>query len=148
MVVWKWEWEDDYVDHVSETSSEGFSANNPDLESCSDENEGIADKDKSEEEHNSDALRCKLIHTVTFKCIGVTHIKDAQKNLDRACTLLNEDKQHVPVPEPDNPKDNKAIAFKCFFDGSWHIIGYIVKEALESVHFARDQGRITSVEFS
>jgi len=78
MVVWKWEWEDDNVDHVSETSSEGFSANNPDLESCSDENEGIADEDKSEEEDNSDKPRCKPIHTVTFKCIGVTRIKDTQ----------------------------------------------------------------------
>jgi len=28
------------------------------------------------------------------------------------------------------------------------MIGYVVKEALESVHSARDQGRITAVEFS
>ena len=38
------------------------------------------------------------------------------------------------VPEPENPQDSKAIAFKCKVDGKWCVIGYVVREALDVVH--------------
>ena len=47
------------------------------------------------------------------------------------------DKGEVPVnvfPEKDHPYDSSAIAFKCFVDGEWHRIGYVVKEAINTVH--------------
>jgi hypothetical protein len=37
-------------------------------------------------------------------------------------------------PEPNNPKDARAIAFKCIVDGQWHRIRYIVREVLDEVH--------------
>lgn len=40
-----------------------------------------------------------------------------------------------------NPKDSKAICFECFTDGKWHGIGYVVKEALDSVHSALNQSQ-------
>ena len=49
--------------------------------------------------------------------------------------------------EPENPKDSKAICFECFMDGKWHRIGYVVREALDSVHSALNQSQITAVEF-
>ena len=59
------------------------------------------------------------------------------------------EKGEVPVnvfPEKDHPYDSSAIAFKChpydssaiafkwFVDGEWHRIGYVVKEAINTVH--------------
>jgi len=143
-VVWKWEWEDDNVDHVSETSSEGFSANNPDLESCSDENEGIADEDKSEEEDNSNKPRCKPIHTVNALELHVlrTHRKIWR---EPAYYLMKTNNMfQLYLLNLTIQRMTKLL----LFDDSWNIIGYIVTETLESAHFACDQGRITSVEFS
>lgn len=56
----------------------------------------------------------------------------------------------VPVniyPEPNNCYDSKAIAFKCWLEDDWHRIGYIVKEALDAVHEARDNDEIMNVSF-
>jgi len=63
-VVWDWEWLDDEIDCISETSSEGIAAINPSMESCSD-----ADQSSEECSINSPSAT----HTVTFKCIGTTH---------------------------------------------------------------------------
>ncbi len=52
------------------------------------------------------------------------------------------------LKEPLNPRDSKAIAFKCQLDGKWETIGYVVSELLDEVHHAMDTGRITSVEFA
>ena len=104
MIVWKWEWGDD-IDHVSETSSEGIAAINPDIASCSD-----LDEDESNDDNNDPTSM--PTHTVTFKCIGTTHHADAQDTLCRASRLLNNN-EHVPVdlvPEPSNPYDSKASA--------------------------------------
>ena len=54
----------------------------------------------------------------------------------------------VPVnifPEEDNPYDCRAIALKCWIGGEWQRIGYVVKEALNAVHDARQQLVITDV---
>ena len=50
----------------------------------------------------------------------------------------------VPVkiaPEPDNPKDSRAIAI-CYVDGTWNQIGYLVREVLEEVHKAIEHNKI------
>ena len=50
-------------------------------------------------------------------------------------------------PEPENPFDSLAIAFRCEVDSSWHTIGYVVKEALDDVHGALSAKKITAVSF-
>jgi len=53
-------------------------------------------------------------YTVTFKSIGAVHDTHAQDVLRRVSDLL--DNNVVPVnifPEPSNPFDSRAIAFKC-----------------------------------
>ena len=40
--------------------------------------------------------------------------------------------------EPKNPKDSRAIAFDCKLKNDWELIGYVAKEALNSVHEAID----------
>ena len=51
----------------------------------------------------------------------------------------------VPVrlqEEPKNPVDSRAIAFQCQVHENWERIGYVVREALDSVHAAMDSGDI------
>lgn len=90
------------------------------------------------------------IHTVTFKCIGATRDDEQQATLKLVCQLCDNGLS-VPVniqPEPTNQYDNKAIAFVAFMDEKWQRIGYVVKEALDDVHCALQDGKITKVEFS
>ena len=48
-------------------------------------------------------------------------------------------------PEPENPIDSEAIAFKCKLDGQWHTIDYVVREVLKDVHEALTQNKVTNV---
>ena len=52
------------------------------------------------------------------------------------------------VPEPKNPVDAKAIAFHCEINNEWLRIGYVVKEALDSVHMAIKQKKIVDIKFA
>ena len=64
---------------------------------------------------------------------------------------LTGDVKQVPViicPEPDNPVDSEAVAFRAKISGKWHTVGYVVREALPHVHMALQGNKITSVEFS
>lgn len=150
MVIMKWEWHDqllgdaryddpDEIDHVSETSSEDL---NPDIDS------DFTDDDLTDD--GSGSTEDIVTHTVTFKCIGATCDRQYQKALEKVSTLLNNEVT-VPVnifPEVDNPKDTQAIAFKCYLNGNWQTIGYIVREALSSVHSALRDNRIMQVSFA
>ena len=52
-----------------------------------------------------------------FKCISTQHDLHVQTTLSRASQFI-QDRKEVPVnvyPEPDNPYDAKAIAFKCWW---------------------------------
>jgi len=151
MIIWEWEWHDDTcddqvevdddIDHVSETSSEGLGALNPEIDS------DVTDDDVTDDGSTEEK---SITHTVTFKCIGTTHHPNAQEVLEKVSLLLDKG-VNVPVdifPEADNPHDNQAIAFKCYLDGNWHRIGYVVREALNSVHSARNAGIITAVSFA
>ena len=60
--------------------------------------------------------------------MGTTKIHGIQDILLAARDLLDSG-GNVPVelvPEPDNPKDNRAIAFRCLINDKWHIFGYSV----------------------
>ena len=52
------------------------------------------------------------------------------------------------VPEPDNPKDNQAIAFWCLLKGQWHTFGYVVTKLLEEVHGAIARHEIITTTFN
>ena len=90
--------------------------------STSDAEEEDEDCDPSNLVHHSTTT-----HTVTFKCIGSTMESSYQEKLACVAQLRNLD-HDVPChfyPEPDNPYDSLAIAFKCEIDEKWHTIGYV-----------------------
>ena len=63
--------------------------------------------------------------------------------------LGKEDEVTVRIrPEPDNPVDSRAIAFECKVQDEWELIGYVVREAVESVHDALHHKVITDVKFN
>ena len=114
------------VDHVSETSFSHISETS------------LGDSDEMSCSITDDAVANPLKFTGTFKCIGTQHDMHAQNILSKVSQMLRNG-QEVPVnvyPEPDNPYDANAIAFKCWVDDKWHRIRYVVREALDCVHDA------------
>ncbi len=105
--------------------------------------EGVANEDTDDSEEESSTIT----HTVTFKCIGVTHESSYQTTLE----YVAEAQEEVPVrlsPEPENPKDSSAIAFQCCVNGEWRRVGYVVNEVLQEVHDCLASGTITAVKFA
>lgn len=91
-----------------------------------------------------------VTHTVTFKCIGAVREEKQQVALHEACLKLKRN-EHVEVklqPEPTNCWDSKAIAFMCFVGDRWQRVGYVVREALDEVHFAMQHNQILRVKFA
>ena len=142
-IIWEWLWEDN-VDHVSETDSEKIrelsaSIDSPSGDSC--------DENDVSDENSPESLP---VHTVTFKCIGCTRDLTYQSVLKKVSGKLSA-KEIIPVnlfPEPDNKNDSRAIAFKCFIDDQWQVIGYVVKEALDDVHSALGSNEIVNIQFA
>ena len=100
---------------VSESSLEDIRALSPSLESSS----------ARSSRHSSDSSQQIGLHSVVFKCIGCTCVRQRQDVIE-VSELLDKNEE-VPVniyPEPENKKDSRAIAFKCYIRDSWHIIGY------------------------
>ena len=137
-VVWKW----DVIDDVSEPEELDTSK---EVESEDNERE----ETESDSDHEAVAAT-RGTHTVTFKCIGATKTPELQGALKTASELLASG-NHVPVdlfPEPQNPYDSRAIAFKAFINDDWHTIGYVVREITEYVHNAITRREITSIKFA
>ena len=138
IVIWEWEWVDeDNVTHVSDTV---LSHNS------------IENDESSEMEFGSDtsvSIEELPVYTETFKCIGCQHDLEAQQAL-RIVSQMMRNGDIVPVNifhEPNNRYDSRAMAFKCWIRDEWKRIGYVVKEALDAVHNAKDRGEITDVSF-
>ena len=127
----------DEVTHVSKTD---YNDKRCQLEK-NDEN----DSDATNCSEDPDATNCSEVqHTITFKCIGTMHDFHAQSALCRVSQPMAKG-EIVPVniyPEPNNIYNSKAVSFKRWLDDNWHTIGYIVKEALDAVHEARDNDKI------
>ena len=90
-----------------------------------------------------------ITHSVVFKCIGSTKEPNYQGTLALANARIRAG-ERVPVrlkKEPNNPKDAKAIAFECKAADEYVRIGYIVREALDSVREAIDRNKIINVYF-
>ena len=111
----------------------------------------VESEDNKMEETESDSdheavAAIRGTHTVTFKCYK--DIQVARSSED--CELLASG-NHVPLdlfPEPQNPYDSRAIAFKAFINNDWHTIGYIVREITDYVHNAITIRKITSMKFA
>jgi len=132
--MWKWSWEDTTQD----SSTQEVDSSTEEL--------GSSDGDSQSDLTNSMPVH---VHSITFKCIGTTKDDKPQKILAIASEKLYKG-EAVPVrlqPEPNNPKDAKAIAFECKIESNWNRIGYVVSEALTSVHHAIDSKCITEVKF-
>ena len=141
-IIWKWIPLDRGNDgeDSSEDSSSGSSIDG-DVTSETDQ-----DYD-SQPEDSQDASRC---HRLKFKCIGSKKEQRYQDALRSAQDIIRRG-HTVPVSlfkEPSNPRDSKAIAFKCQLDGKWQTIGYVISELLDEVHHAMDTAKINSVEFA
>ena len=131
------------MDHVSETDSEDIRNLSPSISSCCSE-------DNTDGSNSSIGAESLPVHTVTFKCIGCTRDVDFQNTLRKVSVQLNA-QQLVPVnlfPEPHNPYDKRAIAFKCFLENDWLKIGYVVAEALDDVHHALGSNAVLDVQFA
>ena len=146
VVVWEWSWIEDSSDaaitHVSETEASITHVSETSLAAT-----GLSDSNESTESFQPGHQQTS---TVTFKCIGTQHDQHAQGILEIVSHYLDEGNE-VPVniyPEPTNPRDTKAIAFKCWIENDWHRIGYVVSEARDEVNDALQNGKILEVKFS
>ena len=76
--------------------------------------------DDTDEERDDDTeIQPEITHSIVFKCIGCTKEHRYQEILCRAAQYLarGEDLPCIVEPEPSNPVDARAIAFKCKVDG-------------------------------
>ena len=145
LVLWKWH------SLESDDSTENESVEGEQTETRED-GSGVSEEvnESVEDDGNDDgvASRVPITHGVVFKCIGVSRDPNSQYALSLASKEVGAGKT-VPVelyPEVDNPKNARAIAFRCYVDKKWHRIGYIVDELLEAVHNALDKNEVLSVE--
>ncbi len=150
-MIWHWEWRDGENSDSDEESTTDITIIPETPPPPSD------DSDRDDDESLADAAASLAItstpmvtHTVTFKCIGSTKEFKYQETLARIAQLGT---RGVEVscrvePEPDNPFDSEAIAFKCKVDGAWKTIGYVVKEALKELHQVLTEKRVTKVSIN
>ena len=141
-IIWKWSWQE----YESST-------NNSSEDECRSERESTDESDStpnSEADDEDDELTDDVhTHTVVFKCIGAAKERRQQDVLSEASYKIGRG-EVVEVrlrPEPNNPKDSRAIAFQCKVGANWERIGYVVREALNAVHSAIHAGSIVSVKF-
>lgn len=144
--MWKWSWVE-CVEPESDTSDSQAQQ----YESLSDDSRGTSANESSpdvssdlDEDNFPD-----ITHSVIFKCIGALKEHRYQETLALVAKKLK-DKKDVPVQlkkEPQNPFDAQAIAFECKVDSTWERIGYVVREALGSVHEAIDKRDIMNIRF-
>ena len=157
LVIWEWKFMDgtelDYGSDDEDSLDEDVTVI-PETPPpyASDEEEKAEDKTENsgEENENANAESDSILpvtHTVTFKCIGCTK-ENAYQEILKCIAQMQHRGEDVPCkiqPEPENPIDSEAIAFKCKLDDQWHTIGYVVKEVLKEVHEALAQNKVTNV---
>lgn len=154
LIIWDW----DLRSLAGSQDSANISAAAAAAATCDDGHDDQDDDETEDEEavpslSSSENLSATM-ESVVFKCIGVTKSDDRQMILDSIVARHREGKEQltdVPVrmqPEPTNPVDSRAIAFECLYQGSWHVIGYVVSELLDEVHLALSQNKIEAVQFA
>lgn len=144
-VIWKWAWVGDEVDSDNDTSDSSLKSSLRVIPETPNES---LDEPESEPELLLANVSSKplTIQTVTFKCIGCTK-ECYRKALAKASKLMSsgQDVPCVLYPDPQNPVDSRAIAFKLTIENCWQRIGYVVREVQEEVHTALQNDAITIV---
>ena len=135
VVIWRWE-----VLYTTTSTSE-LQANSLEESSCNTDL-SLSDHDISTTQDGFD--------TVRFKYIETNMLPSYQKILQQVRDKLSHgEKIDVQIShEPDNPYDSQAIAFLCLVNNEWHRVGYVVCEALPSVHCALSLDLITDIQFA
>ena len=139
-VIYDWEWEEEDVSTCEETSEE--------LLACS--YTSVSSELMSPSPQPQFITEAAMTHTLVFKCIGAVR-DERQQNILEAAYQARQAGETVPVkiePEPTNPYDSKAICFKCQIRNVWSRIGYIVREVLDEVHKALQDGHIVCVKLA
>ena len=150
-VIWKWDWLDEYDDDSSGTESRTSIEVISETPSPENSDEEISDEEFYDEEASASTVaidvQSQVTHTITFKCMGSAKEDRYQESLKQISELRNNEVEVLCriKPEPNNPYDSKAIAFECKIDGSWKVIGYIVREVLNEVHQALVAKKIVEV---
>ena len=139
-VIWRWTW-------IEGESSE--SEKSSDTDDCR-ETDGatIATSTKPDSSDSDDDISA-ITHSVVFKCIGCLKEYRYQEILAIVAKKIRQG-ETVPVKlqkEPDNPVDSRAVAFMCKLNDEYERIGYVVREALDSVHEAMDGNKILQLRF-
>ena len=140
-MIWDWEWHLFDSDKGDDSSSDEHSHSSDDEEYSSKHHLSDAEADRGRVPESR--------HTVTFKVIGCKKESRYQETLMWARDAM-ESGSVVKVeltPEPSNPYDPKAIAFRCLKDGQFHRIGYVVSEILDHVHASLQSDLVTDVSF-
>lgn len=131
------------------TDSSSCSSSHSDCNSTLAQNSSDEDQPpESESDEDCDGIQ-PITHTVVFKCIGAVRDRRSQEVLKECAGVLTTGVD-IPVrviPEPSNAYDAKAICFQCNLHGKWERIGYVVREALESMHTAISCDSILAVNF-
>ena len=144
-VIWDWNWIDE--DSSTETP-DNLSASNSLLPSAS--NSPPPSSDSNASQSDDDDMIPAITQTMIFKYIG-THKEKRYQEILAIASKKHENGIKVPVkllPEPGNKYDNKTIAFMCQInDSNWERIGYVVREALDELHEAVNNGNILNVSF-
>ena len=136
-VLWNWEWIEPGNDSPALSASPSTSGNSDEeLSSEGDKTSTAADDETSD-------LEPVQKHTVTFKCIGASRYPECREVLALAAKRMREGQtiDVMPCPEPHNKYDAKAIVFVIKENDKWKCVGYVVREALDSIHEAMKKRR-------
>lgn len=143
-VVWKWAWlEDAGASDTNVDSDHDNSGHDNCLNPSSD------DPLNPDNDNEVEVIPPIVNHSIVFKCIGSLKEHHYQEILAQVAQKMDNG-ETVPVKiekEPNNPCDSHAIAFMCKIGDKWERIGYILREAVETVHEAINNKEILDVHF-
>ncbi|XP_028417266.1 uncharacterized protein LOC114541663 [Dendronephthya gigantea] len=129
--------ERDLLEHLAELENAG--EENGDEQSKRNEtvNEQISNEDSEEDESEEvESDEEEITHALPFKCIGAAHEQSYQHHLEQAYLALeyNESVNVRLRPEPENPRDQNAIAIDLHYGTQWENVGYIASEHCKYLH--------------
>ncbi|XP_028418992.1 uncharacterized protein LOC114544602 [Dendronephthya gigantea] len=128
--------ERDLLEHLAELENAG--EENGDEQSKRNEtvNGQISNEDSEEESEEVESDEEESTHALPFKCIGAAHEQSYQHHLEQAYLSLeyNESVNVRLRPEPENPRNQNAIAIDLHYGTQWENVGYIASEHCKYIH--------------
>ncbi|XP_028398307.1 uncharacterized protein LOC114521931 [Dendronephthya gigantea] len=127
LLIWDFD-----VDRVLTENTSAVDAVTPDFDDIEINNED-SEEDESEEVESDEE---EITHALPFKCIGAAHEQSYQHHLEQAYLALeyNESVNVRLRPEPENPRDQNAIAIDLHYGTQWENVGYIASEHCKYLH--------------